>query len=267
VTTETSTTENSAIDQARAEVDRLLQAEKDILSRYMEIRQQLPTVREAAGDAILSDLLGGKAVHKGNSQLVAIEGDLEALCAAEMAAQRQRIEAIKKVWSLEAQAQRDKASSLRDEADALDSEARPLIDALAEIWGCQPVTPVLRRADGVAMGGTFHAHTRAEALRNEARGLEHNAGQREMQKVSRNGHTEAGSIDELTAYLHSNPLHVGCPAIEVVAWAEKAKTGEEDRRAKFNPRPAEWPAMVYVLHYQDGVIDERQSRVYTPAPM
>jgi hypothetical protein len=82
--------------------------------------------------------------------------------------------------------------------------------------------------------------------------------------VNRNGHLEVNSVLELVAHLHANLFHVGCSAIDAISWQERAQAAEEDRRNRTIHRPEEWPPMVFLLHYANGVIDQRQSRVYTP---
>jgi hypothetical protein len=108
MTTEVTTKELTPVEQARAEVGKLLKAEVDIVTRYMEVREQLPSARECAADAILANLLDGKGASKSGGQLAMLEAELSSLQAAEVACQRRRIEAIKNVWHLEAESQREK---------------------------------------------------------------------------------------------------------------------------------------------------------------
>jgi hypothetical protein len=263
VTSDEVVTEETSLEQANTEVVRLEQGEKDILARFLSLRQELPIAREEAGDAILDSILGGKATPKSGSQLTVIQGELEALKAAEVAAQRQRVEAIKQVWKLQSQDDRDKASRLRQEADDLDERALPLIAELSQLWGMTPTTP----ATGINITSSsrfISAPTKAQSLRNEAAVLERNAAQRETQPVSRNGHFEFTSEAEPPNRLHENPFHVGCSAIAALEWVDRARQMEEERRSKVGFQPAEWPEMVFVLHYRDSVIDERESRAYTP---
>jgi hypothetical protein len=94
--------------------------------------------------------------------------------------------------------------------------------------------------------------------------LERNASQRESQKVSRDGHVEVGSVDELIARLHGNPYHVGCSAIDAVKWFERVKIAEEERRVGHISGEANLPAIAYVLNYKDAIMQEGRSRAYTP---
>jgi hypothetical protein len=100
-------------------------------------------------------------------------------------------------------------------------------------------------------------------LRNEAANLEYGASQRESQKVSRTGYVEMGSIDHLIAHLHGDPWHVGCSSIEVLEYFERAQAKEESRLAQRHRDPALWGARFFVLSYRDGVLDEKESKVYT----
>jgi hypothetical protein len=262
LTTDVANKEMSAIDWTKTEVERLLQAEKDILARFMALRQELPTAREEAGNAMLATVMHGS--NRSGSQHAVIQRDLEALKAAEEAAGRQRVALIKQVWKLQSQADREKAAQLREEANALDEAALPHVDALGEIWGCPPTT----LANGLSLTNStskvVYTPTRAESLRNQATILERNAAQRETQPVSRNGHFEGNSLEEFLTQLHSNPMHVGVSTIQVIEWFDQARQMEQDRRSKVGFQPAQWPEMIFTLHYKDGVIDERESRAWTP---
>jgi hypothetical protein len=142
--------------------------------------------------------------------------------------------------------------------------AQPLIEALAKVWGCRPITQRIYRTDGIADNGPFFARTRADLLRTEANAHEFNATQRGTQQVSRNGYIECSNVDGLVEHLHRDVFHVGPSAIGVMEWAEYAIGKEEERLARRNPNPESCPPRVLVLCYRDGVLDSEQSSVPSP---
>ena len=172
------------------------------------------------------------------------------------------------LFKLLAVLRREEAARLRAEADERDPKTQELLRQLQDFEGCEyaPVQPPRPSMNGWVGGSPVIINVptpRTKLLRIEANNLEYGASQRESLKVGRSGHVELGSPGELLEHLHANPLHVGCLAIEVLEYFEKAEAREDTRRARLYPSPDQRPPMVYVLAYRDGVLDEAKSKVHT----
>ncbi len=267
----------SVVDEARALVQRLYEAERDLSRRLLALREDLAAAESTAGDATLEVALAGTGSAKAaTSRVESLRAEIDATERATSAARRQRLEAIPRLWAAEAAPLREQAEALRTQADQHQARTHELLQLLQDHEG-PPYQAVERFGlwhrleDGTLVpdGEAGLYVTKTQRLREQADALERQAATIESQAVQLNGYISAGNRSELLAALESRgPLQLAPTLPDVLAWLDSAEAKERERRRRIqaasgtvHPRLHPSADLPISLHWVDGRVDTQRSRV------
>ena len=216
----------SAINDAKAEVERLYAVESKLCQEYQDRIGRIREYTPLAGDAILAGALaenGDLNIEAMRTtalidQLSTLNADIAAIEQAITAARQRRVEAIKRYYAAQAADMRGQASTLRLEAAEIEAEIKPLLVKLQSITGV-PYGPITRPAgDRLLFGdnpdaqqaGPMLVHTnfpKPALLHDGANALERSAADVERRNVPASGEVTSG--DWRYVYDDARPLVEG----------------------------------------------------------
>jgi hypothetical protein len=231
-------------EEATAEVARLQAVEV----RYSELARQKTQERRLLEDHAGDDVAGFDeatiftAARERADAIIRVSVDVDAATRAAEAARMQRRGSIPLIWAAEAAVLRQRAATLRREADDREPKARKLLEALQEFEACTyaPSQPPMAQygSEGVT-GGTLTViripTPKTTLLRQEAAQLEAQAKQLEEHRVQDWGHVSAVGADALVAEVLADPLMIGPSLLALQDWIEQASAAELARRARLSP--------------------------------
>lgn len=264
-------------EEAIAEAARLLAVER----RYSELARQKQEERRLLEDRAGEDVAEFDeatiftAARERADAIIRVSVDVDAATRAVEAARLQRHGAIPLTWAAEAQVLRQRAATLRKEADEREPRARKLLEALQEFEGCSyaPAQPPMAELSGQGVtGGVLTViripTPRTTLLRQEAAQLEAQAKQLEERRVQDAGHVSAVGADELVAQVLADPLVLGPSLIALHEWIDEASTAELARRERIHPGQAGYvepgTEIAFSVSWQHGQLDQRQCRAGVP---
>ena len=262
---------------ARAEVERLNDAELRLSMAYRLKADSLGVLKAARGDAVLDAQDADKAAHESARQVSTLEQELEALADGAHRARERRLVAIPAVFAAECDQQEQRASAMQGEADKLEAESDRLRAALEQHddWGfCPAQGKIDGRYVSAVMRSTEYRVVDARGprfmrLRGEAQALKSQAAQGRFRVAHDAGSLEAGSLEELVETLFSVAMRIGPSVDSIISWIEQVRDKEQRRRSRTHSTqdgfvPSDTPMRLH-LTWQHGVIDQVQSWVVQPA--
>ena len=227
---------DTASEEARGKVARLLQVEVDFSERRVAAAAELEVLNRTAGDTLIDAVLKGEgpgAATRLNGQIAKLRVEVETADSAIGSAREKRQRAIREVFKVQAEALRALAAPL---LAAAESEAAVTDELLTEFERRKGVRPAF---DGPSTSGRGVGAATREfqvlkevALLEEASDLERRATMREGTRPRAYGTAQADSLEELLAKVHADPMILGPRAVDVMTWADRVEAEERDRRRK-----------------------------------
>jgi hypothetical protein len=229
MTTETKPAAPATAAEALEEVRRLAKAEGDF---HKQIEAKTKKLQSAdVGSQVLDAHLAGKestAVHT----VTKLRGEIEALERASLAARDRRRAAILAYYQAQAVEARQKAAKLNQEGSEVDKKAAPLLQQLKELMGVEYVPKPLKPGYDVPIN--VETRSRAQVLRDEAQGLESQAGQLSRRGVQDSVALQGVYAQDFIDAAMDKPMVMAPPLSAIVEWFDaERKRGAEGRLTCF----------------------------------
>jgi len=259
--------------EARAleQVDKLMQVERRLVARQLELGSDLEAAAADAGDAALArelDALDPPAAGQPAADTptalpadaaVAIRASIDATGLAIDRAREARADAILAVWKVQATDRRRQAKKVASDLEAHQKRVAEHLTALAKLDGCDYVPASYAAVAGAGMGATVMGDLpvpRGLALAQEAAALEAEAAALEARRVHPTGVLQAGDLKALVDALYADPMRMAPRESDVRRWAAAAERDARERERRVAG------TFAYSLQWHScGVIDERASSV------
>lgn len=241
-----------------AQIREMATRELELDRRRQELLAEMPTLRDRAGVEVLEALDGSQGSDVRDMLALKI-AELEGLEAAIRGANVKRRDLLKQRQQRQADAKRQRAQQLREEADRRTQRTQALLSALEEFEQA-PYIPRFRFEEAHMQYGAYveapSLKPKTERLRDEADELEAEATRKEKQRLKSGGQVEAETCDGLMEALLADPFKITPDLLMVREWAASAAEARatEVHREGFTPRD-------FRLRWRDGRVDYQYSRV------
>lgn len=228
---------SNAVEKAKEQVTKLMEAERRLSERLAVKQAELAAAGGDLGESTLKAELAGAAVDLGLLRCVSdLRAEVDATQQAIDAARRERLSAIPLVWRAEASELVEKAEKLEGEANSRQEKTDKLLAQLEEWEGVRYVpsrpgdhSPLLGNQQGGAPTVITVAVPKTDYLRLEATQLRERAAALETKRPVRSGRATGASAKELLGSVLGDPMVLGPTAASVLAWTaeQEAKHGAE----------------------------------------
>lgn len=239
-----------SVEDARARVQQLRDAELELYDRRQKLLDDMAAATAAHGDEILDAIVSGRK-PSASRKVSQLRDEVDAIDEAVDRARHRRAEAIPDVWRAEAEEERRQATELLLEAEKRQVRTDELLAALKEHEGCDYIWDSRNRDRPLPIEGTLTwTVPLTERMRNQAARHSLQADQFEAREVSRQGHFEAWSRDELIERIRAwDPFMIAPNLTTVLDWfdQEQAKLTRPFKQA--------------LVFWRNGELDLKQSRV------
>jgi hypothetical protein len=234
------TAQPDPVELARADVVRLNRKELELAKRYQSKALELSETRARRGDQVLAAHDPGSAARESSRRITEQVEELGALADAAVAARRQRVAAIPRVFAVEAD-ELERQAAQRD-ADAAANKAS-VDEALKEVQrraNCDyvPASELAFARRGQLGGGAGSLAVMTVAVpifqqrQNEAIELRQRAVQARLKEPHRAGSVEAENLEQLVDIVFADPMRVG-PSVDTISgWFEQSVAKANQRRAR-----------------------------------
>jgi hypothetical protein len=255
--------------RALAQAQKLLQVERRLVARQLELGSDLEAAAADAGDAALAQALdafdppaAGQPAADTPTALpadaaVAIRASIDATGLAIDRAREARHDAILAVWKAQAADRRRQAKKVASDLEKHQKRTSQLLTALQEHEGCAYVPASYAALAGVAGGAMVAgqiALPMSQTLAAEYARLEAEAQELETRRVHPTGQLTATSVDALVDALYADAMRMAPREDRVRAWAERA------REALLKVTRTVGGHFAYTLTWSSpGVVDEAAS--------
>jgi hypothetical protein len=260
------------VADARAQVQQLVEVERDWSTRRRRLAAELAELERTSGEQVLAAALEADGEPLSRSLGATIAGkraELETIDRTITAARRRREQAIPAVFAAEAEQLRGQAAALVAEADTREPKTAELLAAIEEWEGCSYAPAQPNRAGqlvggqaGGAPGIVFVPTPKTLALRQQAAMLERQAQQAELRTPDRSGQVTGRDLKALEKAIFADPLRIGPAIADVEAWLEAARAAEMERRTESERRggrPGAWGVIDFTLSWSAGALRADQS--------
>ncbi|MGD0123475.1 MAG: hypothetical protein ABSC46_13055 [Candidatus Limnocylindrales bacterium] len=258
---------------ARAQVQKLVELERDWSIRRRRLAAELAELERTSGEQVLTAALeadGEPMARNLAGQVSAMRAELETTDRTIEAARRRREQAIPAVFAAEAKQLRGQAAALVADADAREPKTRELLAAIEEWEGCSyaPAPPNRsgQHVGGPAIGGSpevvWVPTPKTLALRQQAAMLERQAQQAELRTPDRSGQVTGRDLKALEEAIFADPLRLGPALAAIETWMEAARAAETARHSEMERRSGQVVARAIIDFkpaWSDGVLRADQS--------
>lgn len=262
----TRTAERTPATEARAAVLRLMEIEREQTEQRVEKAARLVEAERQSGDAVVEAALSGSGQDRYReitAEVAGLRTELDVIDRAIDAARIRRRAAIAAVRAADAAELRERAAALYAEAEEREQRTRDLLAPLEEWEDCKyaPAPAERTEVDWLVIRPT----PKTQRIRNEAASLDARAQEVAAEDVMDSGQVQGASGQELVAAITAEPLRLGPPIAEVLAWAASAAERERRRRDRLRrfdvPTDEAEAPMLFTLVWVHEAVDTQRSTV------